>query len=217
MNRIFVLLIFILVLSCKTTQNKAQDVDCLTTSEFFKILESEQTFQTEHYKTQLDTANVVLVNNDSIKRELISLGDDEVVLITTNKKLSVSKSIRYQNGAIKKQHFEYINGSTKIGSESHFNKQGIVTKTIDHDKGYSICFAQAIAIVKQLAKKDIEKHRLDAFYLLRNNLNEFPEAAAEWRVAMKGNESYDQDGTTFYVLDGVSGKLKRKVVSETTY
>ena len=101
-----------------------------------------------------------------------------------------------------------------IGKKTEYDQQGKITKVIDYEKGYQICWLEAIEIVKQIAKKDINKYKVTSFNLLRNDLNEFPNLKPEWDVTLNGNEEYEEkshskEGKKIYVIDGVTGKLIR--------
>lgn len=91
---------------------------------------------------------------------------------------------------------------------------GNVTKEIDYEKGYTICWAEAIAIVKKIAKKKIKKYGIQKFYAVHNNLNNTPKPKPLWYIGfMDGNETYQEyynkKGSIRYVIDGVTGKLLR--------
>jgi len=216
MKTIINFLLALLCLSCSSGRNLVvQDTECKQPSTFFELNESENYFDVSIYKNELIKGNVVLKEDSLIKSELIDLGDREVTVIDTDKKRRLRKWKRYKNGLIKRFFVEYELGNTKVGNQLEFDEKGVLVNTVNHDTGYSICWFQAIAIVKRLAKSDIKKYKLDTFYVLRNNLVEFPDAPAEWRVAIEGNEFYAQDGSTFYIIDGNTGTLKRKIKSKT--
>ncbi|MGG6232429.1 hypothetical protein [Tenacibaculum sp. SDUM215027] len=136
----------------------------------------------------------------------------------TNKQLKISKWIDYRkDGSIKSSQFIYLNGNKPVFKETHYNEQGNITKVIDYEKGYNICWAEAIAIVKKIAKKDIEKYEVTGFNLSHNNLNEFPNVKPEWQVTLDGNEEYKLKGVKVYRIDGVTGKFLRITKITTSY
>ena len=100
----------------------------------------------------------------------------------------------------------YKDASDYIGKKTEYDQQGNITKVIDHEKGYQICWAEAIEIVKKIAKKDIKKYNITGFNLSHTNLNEYPKEKPVWRISLDGNEEYEIKDTKVYWIDGVTGK-----------
>ena len=138
--------------------------------------------------------------------------------LQTDKLKNILKIIGYNHlGKIKWVEFKYLNGYINIFKEFDYNEQGKITKVIDYEKGYKICWAEAIEIVKRIAKKDIEKYQVTGFNLTHNNLNEFPNAKPEWQVVLDGNEKYNIKDIKVYRIDGINGKFLRTTRIITTH
>ncbi len=215
MRFIYIFLISTFFISCSSIPKDyltTNDI-CHTKDPIFKITKEEMTFDVGKYGKALEKKDLILVDNKKSKNRYYKYPDGEITNKQTNKQLNIGKWIDYfSNGKIKSSTFIYLNGSKEIYKETYYNQQGKIEKIIDHDKGYKICWAEAIAIVKKIAKKDIKKYKIDAFYLLRTDLNEFPNSNPEWDVSMKGNEEYNEKkyskkGGKIYVIDGLTGEL----------
>ena len=185
---------------------------CHYDDDIFKVSKEEMLFDVEKHGKELENEDVVFVNNKNFRNEFWDLGDGDITNKQTNKQTNISKWIRYHNGKIKWIRFEYDFGNTNIGKETIYDQNGNVTKKIDYEKGYEICWAEAIEIVKNIAKKDIKEYEVTSFNLLRNDLNEFPDLKPEWDVTLNGNDEYEEKkyskkGKKIYVIDGVTGKL----------
>jgi|GEM_PF-2666077 len=187
---------------------------CNYNNSIFKITENEMSFDVNRLKER----ELILVDNEYFESRIFSHENGVITYKQNNRKLNIGKWINYdKNGRIKSSSFLYLNGTKEIGKETYYNREGEITKVIDHEKGYKICWAEAIEIIKKIAKKDIKKYKINKFNLLRTNLNEFPDANPEWRVSMKGNEEYNERDTKFYVIDGVTGKLNRTYKTRLIY
>ncbi|OEJ98605.1 hypothetical protein A8C32_05240 [Flavivirga aquatica] len=206
--KLLYLFITLLIFSCTSVPKDylVNNNTCNFNDSIFKITKDEMFFDV----TRLKGRELIVVNNEFFKNRFYSYEDGEITNKKTNKKLDIGKWIDYySDGRIKSVTFIYLNGKKEINKETYYDKQGNITKVIDYEKGYNICWAEAIEIVKQLAKRDIKKYKIDSFYLSRIDLNEFPNSNPEWRVSMKGNEAYNEKDRKNYIIDGVTGKLNR--------
>ncbi|MGG6230359.1 hypothetical protein [Tenacibaculum sp. SDUM215027] len=146
------------------------------------------------------------------------MGKERLYNKQTNKQIKIEKWLRYNpEGYLSRVKFQYLNGNSNVYKETHYDNQGNITKIIDYEKGYNICWAEAIAIVKKIAKKEIEKYEITGFNLSHNNLNEFPNAKPEWQVTLDGNEEYELKDVKVYRIDGVTGKFLRITKITTSY
>ena len=183
----------------------------------FKITKDEMSFDVEKYAKELEKGNFILVDNEIIEDKYNTLSNKDIINYKTYKKLNIGKWIRYnKNGKIKSSTFMYLNGSSEIGKETEYDQQGNITKVIDYEKGYKICWAEAIAIVKQIAKKDIERYEVTGFNLSHTNLNEYPNKNPVWAISLDGNEEYELKDTKVYWIDGITGKFIKttKIITE---
>ena len=183
---------------------------CHYNDPIFKITKDEMTFDVEKYEKELEKGDLVLVDNKKFKNRYYKYPDGEIVNKQTNKQTNIAKWIRYnKNGRIIQSEFMYIDSDIDgdyIGKKTEYDQQGNITKVIDHEKGYQICWAEAIEIVKKIAKKDIKKYNITGFNLSHTNLNEYPKEKPVWRISLDGNEEYEIKDTKVYWIDGVTGK-----------
>ncbi|MCF6349745.1 MAG: hypothetical protein L3J23_01780 [Flavobacteriaceae bacterium] len=218
---------FFILLSCSSIPKEylTNDDICHYNDPIFKITKDEMTFNVEKYKSdfKIKPGPITIENNKKFKNEVWTSNNRGLRNKQTNKKLNIQKLIRYDSlGKISYSYITYLNGNARIGKRTYFDLQGNITKVIDYEKGYKICWAEAIAIVKQIAKKDIKKYQIKAFYVSRNDLNEFPTAKPVWTIGlMNGNEKFsdqkDKKGNIRYVINGITGKLINTFRVKMTY
>lgn len=195
----------------------SNDAICHYNDPIFKISDDELVLKPniiEQLKN--NEGSLIVIDNEEFKSRFYTLKSKQITNKQTNKQLGIGKWIRYrQNGTIRWVFNLYLNGDSKIVKETHYDEKGNITKVIDYEKGYNICWAEAIEIVKKIAKKEIEKYEITEFYAVHNNLNEFPDVQPFWSIGLlKGNEKYEdiknRKGTRRYRIDGVTGKLLKK-------
>lgn len=87
-----------------------------------------------------------------------------------------------------------LGGNKSIGKEYHFDEAGNITKVIDNDKGFPICWQQALFI----AKKNVGK-------------------ASDWRINKENYKGkncwevyYHKRRDRFLLIDAQSGKILKK-------
>ena len=208
MRLLYFAFIIALITSCSSIPKGylTNDNNCYHNYPIFTITKDEMFFDINRLKTR----ELIIIDNDFFENRFYSYEDGEITNKQTNKHLNLGKWIDYySDGKIKSSTFIYLNGNKEIYKETYYDRQGNITKVIDYEKGYVICWAEAIEIVKKIAKRDIKKYNIDSFNLLRVDLNEFPSENPEWSISMDGNEEYEEKDTKFYVIDGVTGKLNR--------
>ncbi|USD23866.1 hypothetical protein [Flagellimonas marinaquae] len=214
MKYLYILLLSIFFTDCVSIPKGyvANDNTCHYNDPIFKINKEELTLN-QNILNQLKNkeGDLVLVDNESFKNEYYKFSNGGILNLKTDKTLNIDKNIGfYPNGKIKYLFFEYTNGYKKIFKEFDYNEQGEITKVIDYEKGYNICWTEAIEIVKKIAKKDIEKYKITQFNLpFRVDLNKFTNEKPEWGVMLEKNENYEPKENKVYWIDGVTGKFLR--------
>ncbi|USD23867.1 hypothetical protein [Flagellimonas marinaquae] len=221
MKYLYILLLSIFFTNCVSIPKGyvANDNICHYNDTIFKINKEELTLN-QNILNQLKNreGDLVITDNENFKSKFYNLNSEQITNKQTDKNLGLGKWIRYRkNGTIRWVFYLYLNGDSKVFKETHYNEQGETTKVIDYEKGYNICWAEAIEIVKKIAKKDIEKYQITGFNLSHNNLNEFPNAQPEWQITLDGNEEYERKPIKVYRIDGVTGKFLRTTKIITTH
>ena len=204
----FVLLAYILTtVSCSAQKGfiKTNRI-CLFDNPIFEISESERIFDGKKYDSILNLKGVIFEDLDKYIYEI-----QPNTIGVTDKETKLTKWINYRDSKkIESVSFFIRNSSsTKIDKEYYFNDNGEIIETIDYEKGYNICWAEAIAIIKKIARKDIKKYKIDEFSLNRTDINEFPDEKPKWILSMTG-EIEDEYINDRYVIDGFTGELIRK-------
>jgi len=222
MRYLFNVCVSIFLINCATAPKEyiATNDICYYEDPFFKISKDQLTLNPEiPYQLENKEQDIILIDNKNYKDRYYELSDGKIINKQTNKKTSIDKWIVYRkSGVIFSSEFIYINGGNRILKETYYDEKGNITQKIDYEKGYNICWAEAIEIVKKIAKKDIEKYEIIAFNLsYRVNLNKFPNAKPEWGITLDGNEEYDTKDTQVYWVDGITGKYLRTTKITTTY
>ncbi|WP_158447902.1 hypothetical protein, partial [Aquimarina longa] len=83
-------------------------------------------------------------------------------------------------------------------------------KVIDHEKGYTICWAEAIEIVKDELKEQLAQYDSVNYVLQRPDLNRTPDAPAIWSVGIAPIPDDNNLETIYHKIDGVTGKYLGK-------
>ncbi|RLK02501.1 hypothetical protein [Tenacibaculum discolor] len=220
----YFLIFFTLVLFAKCSsvprEYLTDDDTCYYNDPVFKISKEEMKIKVDKYYNEKNPIGTITVLNNSIvnKRYIRWEKKGYITNKQTNKQIKIEKWLRYNpEGYLSRVKFQYLNGNSNVYKETHYDNQGNITKVIDYEKGYNICWAEAIAIVKKIAKKEIEKYEITGFNLSHNNLNEFPNAKPEWQVTLDGNEEYELKDVKVYRIDGVTGKFLRTTKITTSY
>ena len=181
-----IILLLLLLVSCKTYKNVSCEFDYFPTKDEM-VLDSityplNQNISIGH-KTY---RNFKSSFNKNINYLAIDIDTLDVIL---------TKYIDFNNGKIKLTNFT-ISKSRNIGKEYHFDENGNVTKVIDNDEGFAICWQQALFIAKKYAGKDAFEWMIGKdFYKERN----------AWEIYYRKNKT-----PYFLVIDAQTGEIVRK-------
>ncbi|WP_103867065.1 hypothetical protein [Aquimarina sp. I32.4] len=214
-NKLLLLTYILINISCSAQKRFIKtNQTCLFDDPIFQIKKEEMVFDNEKYDSILSLKGVIIKDIDNFIYEI-----QPNTLGITDKKSKLTKWVNYHDSnKIESVSFFIRNStSTNIGKEYLFNEKGQIIETIDYEKGYNICWAEAISILKKIAKKDIKKYDINTFYLSRVDLNEFPNKKPKWRISMDGNEEYSDLDRKIYEIDGVTGEFIRAYEIETIY
>ena len=219
MKFLYFIFISTLFISCSSVPKEflENDTICHYDDNIFKITKEEMSFDVEKYGEKVDKGRLVFTDSNGLKNDFHKSKDESITFKQTNKQLNIQRTIEYnKNGKILFSYFKYLNGSSYIDKETNYDLQGNITKVIDYEKGYQICWAEAIEIVKQITKKDIKKYQVTGFNLSHTNLNEYPNKNPVWAISLDGNEEYEIKDTKVYWIDGITGKYIKttKIITE---
>ena len=216
MKYLYILLLGVFLISCSSVPKEylTNNDICYYDDPIFKITTEEMVFNSAKYDSILSIKGVVFIEKGNYTIEI-----QNDLIGKTDNKTSLTKWINYYpNGKISNIKFFLRNSSsTGIEKETSYDQKGNITEVINYEKGYSICWAEAIEIVKKIAKKEIQKYQVTGFNLSRVDLNEFPNEKPEWAVSLVGNEEYEQKDTKVYWIDGITGKFLRTTKIITTF
>ena len=210
MNYLYILLLSVCFTSCSSVPKEylTNNNTCYYNDPIFKITKEELVLNPNILKQSKDENGDIVISDYKNYKNLFSvLSSGSIANYQTNKQLGIDKWILYRkNRTIKRVSFIYLNGTKEIRKETHYNEQGNITKVIDYEKGYNICWAEAIEIVKKIAKNDIEKYKITGFNLaFRVDLNKFPNEKPEWGITLEKNEDYKPKENKVYWIDGITG------------
>ncbi len=192
--------------SCNTLKQFIKNnKTCLFDDPIFEIRKQDLTFDGEKYDSILNFKGVLIAETYKYQYEV-----QPNMIGITNKNTKLTKWMNYSESKKIESIAFFIRNSidTNIGKEYFFNTNGDLIKTINHEKGYTICWTEAISILKRIARKEIKKFKINTFSLNRVNINEFPNSRPRWIVSMKGEVEGDYVNKR-YVIDGVTGELIR--------
>lgn len=202
---IFIAIVINLFLSCNGHKSIVANTSLCEFDD--TIAKEEMFFDKRKYLKEKDT-----IKDDEvyIRRYYTHPTHKTIVVVQTNKQTNIDKNIVYsKEGKIIGVWFNYRDES--IGREIDYNEQGNITKVVDHDKGYKICWAQAIEIVKQKFENRVSKYDSINYVLERVDLNEFPDERPIWSVGVAPEPDDKPGETTYYKIDGVTGKYLGKL------
>ncbi|WP_062058763.1 hypothetical protein [Aquimarina longa] len=206
-----VLLLCTLTVACQSNKSFIKDDLCGFNDPIFTISDDEKTFDVEKYREQLKKRELVLKDNDTFKTRFYMYKDGEITNKQTNKQTNIAKWILYKKkGTIKRVRFIYLNSLLEIGKETNYDTLGNISKVIDHEKGYTICWAEAIEIVKDELKEQLAQYDSVNYVLQRPDLNRTPDAPAIWSVGIAPIPDDNNLETIYHKIDGVTGKYLGK-------
>ena len=221
MRNLSILLLAILFFDCSSVPKEylTNNDECHYNASIFIITKEESNLNSDIIKQlQNKKEDLVIIDNENYKNEFSNLSSKKIINYQTDKKLNIGKWLIYgKNGIIKSSEFIYLNGTKPLFKETHYDEKGKVKKMIDYEKGYNVCWTEAIEIVKKIAKNDIEKYQVTGFNLSRVDLNEFPNEKPVWAISLAGNDEYELKDTKVYWIDGVTGKFLKTTKIIITY
>jgi antitoxin component YwqK of YwqJK toxin-antitoxin module len=170
------------------------------------ISKPEMTFELKKYGLTNPKHDTILFDDNHTVSMYIYLGNGYFAFDKTNKETKLERCIHYYpSGKIRMSYFQHSN--TELGKEIVYDESGRIEKITNHDKGYAICWAQALEIGKWLASKNIKKHGLSHIVLDRKEWNNTKDFKPEWTVSIISNEPLKKADYMQYIIDGVTGKL----------
>ena len=184
---LFSILLFFLLFSCKGYKNIPNEcdynyfptkeemvLDSLTYPLEEKVVISNKTYR--NFKSSFNK------NINYLTIDIDTLG------------ITLTKFIEYYNAKIKEA--SYNLGSDLIGKSYHFDENGNITKVINNDKRFRICWQQALFIAKKYAGKGAFEWMIGKdFYKKRN----------AWEIYYRKNKT-----PYFLVIDAQTGEIVRK-------
>jgi hypothetical protein len=223
-NKFLKILIFFVCIS--HLKGYSQEKKCHTDS-IFTISKDEMFFDIDAHRTELKKGDLIVVDRDLFSSTFYSIGNTGK---TSNRKsyklIGVDKYISYSSdGKIEYAYFSVTFGEANLFKAYTFDKNGNIVKTIDNDKGYIICWQEAIEICKKLVgRRELKKYNIKDFALRRADLNDRPNDTPLWIVKPISRKSDGSDyennledkyykhnkGDLYYYIDGITGKAKKK-------
>lgn len=179
---------------------------CEYDNPIFTITKEELKFNKKKYDSILSIKGSLIIKSDSLITEI-----QHDLYGITDLKTNLTKWINYHdNGNISSvAFFLRDSSSSEIGLENYYNELCNLIKTIDHEKGYKI-WAEAIEIIKQKLKNSLSKYDSVEYILQRVDLIEFPNEKPMWSIGIVPEPDDKIGETTYYKIDGVTGKYLGK-------
>ena len=193
-------------------ENKTCDFD----NQFLTITEKEKQFNKKKYDSILNIQPIYSIET----KELVTT-ISKYRIKKRDLKSKFSKFIAYYPSGTIKYHYNYVENinshELKIGKQIYYDENGKITKTVDFDKGYIICWKEALEIVKKTAKKEIKNNNIIHFIISRAQITEKP----KWTISLipeeEEEEEEEDEYIDKYVIDGVTGELIGKYKVRTIY
>ncbi|WP_161781168.1 hypothetical protein [Porphyromonas gulae] len=127
----------------------------------YSIRDEEKTLDTARYQTYTEKKSDSLHIRVVVRKENPSVINhnnryEKYIVYTYNKKTGIESTLSYDlKGKICQAYFQY--SEAFVGPIYYFDGYGNITDSIDTDAGYTICWAQAMAIGKAYAKHKMYK------------------------------------------------------------
>ena len=181
------MLLLLLLISCRSYKSVSCEYDYFPTKDEMVLDSSLLNNLDQEVKINDHTKiNVYKYKNEYFK---------SVQIDTLNLSNTLNKFIIYSSHK-KITYSSYSLGNDGIGKEYHFDENGNVTKVIDNDEGFAICWQQALFIAKKYAGKDAFEWMIGKdFYKERN----------AWEIYYRKNKT-----PYFLVIDAQTGEIVRK-------
>ena len=184
---LFSLLLFFLLLSCKTYKSVSCEYDYFPTKDEMVLDSNLLRKSVDLGKEKVINKHIKMWVNKTIKGYTKYI-DIDTLGIELNRFVVYTPS--------KKIDYTFFSLGPYIGKEYHFDENGNVTKVIDNDEGFAICWQQALFIAKKYAGKDAFEWMIGKdFYKERN----------AWEIYYRKNKT-----PYFLVIDAQTGEIVRK-------
>ena len=184
---LFSLLLFFLLLSCKTYKSVSCEYDYFPTKDEMVLDSNLLRKSVDLDKEKVINKHIKMRVNKTIKGYTKYI-DIDTLGIELNRFVVYTPS--------KKIDYTFFSLGPYIGKEYHFDENGNVTKVIDNDEGFAICWQQALFIAKKYAGKDAFEWMIGKdFYKKRN----------AWEIYYRKNKT-----PYFLVIDAQTGEIVRK-------
>lgn len=237
MKKKIIILFVLAFISCKSNQVTYGQENCYKDTSFFSISKDELIFDLIKYQKELDNKKKkIVLNNKNFEYRFYQISNSGTIVSEyINKDIDVIKNIDYYpNGNIKFVSYNHNSAAlVNLYKEFTYNENGEIIKTIDYEKGFKICYNEAIEICKNLVgERNLKKYNIKSFNLERNfDDGEDPNFKPHWIVhPMPSNE--DENGNKYkidyylkyykknkgslsYVIDGVTGKYRFTIAAVT--
>lgn len=202
MKIIFYTLLFVFS-SCASQDKFLKDNrKCDFDNQFLRITEKEKKFNKNKHDSILNIQPSYVIETNNLITAISKNRIDKKDLKSNFSKFLVY----YPSGAIK-YYYNYVENTNsyqlKIGEQIYYDENSKITKTVDFEKGYNICWSEALEIVKKIAKKDIKKNNIIHFIISRSELTEKP----KWTISLIPKHQDKDEYTDNYAIDGVTGEL----------
>ena len=184
------------------SSNKAI-IENTTLCEFDQTIKEEELFfDTKKHTKQRDT---IINNDDFLSRYYVWHDTGTITNKQTNKQTNIGKWLSYYpSGKIMILRFKYLDGQVELGKKTYYDEQGNITKVIDHEKGYTICWKQAIEIVKQKKPKNYLISGME-----RRKMTHKGKEVLTWGVGVMEPDKKRRGWA--YFIDAQTGKFIKKV------
>ena len=184
---LFSLLLFFFLLSCKTYKSVSCEYDYFPTKD-------EMVLDSNLLHKSVDLGKEKVINNRIKMRVNKTIKGYTKYIDIDTLGIELNRFVVYTPS--KKIDYTFFSLGPYIGKEYHFDENGNVTKVIDNDEGFAICWQQALFIAKKYAGKDAFEWMIGKdFYKERN----------AWEIYYRKNKT-----PYFLVIDAQTGEIVRK-------
>ena len=188
---LFSLLLFFLLLSCKTYKSVSCEYDYFPTKDEMVLDSNLLRKSVDLDKEKVINKHIKMRVNKTIKGYTKYI-DIDTLGIELNRFVVYTPS--------KKIDYTFFSLGPYIGKEYHFDENGNVTKVIDNDEGFAICWQQALFIAKKNTGKKAKEWKISKDFDDDKNKK-------YWEVY------YFEDRDRFLVIDAQTGEIVKRGLS----
>lgn len=225
-----------LVSSCSTVKKQTKEYGvCHHDNVKFEISSKQKNINTSMYEKMTANIDSTIIETEDFqeifrKSSCSNPTDIQVsscikyIKSSLNKKSGIVQQLVYDHlgNIISSSYYSKEPFTDEIRTNTEYNADGNIIRTVDYEKGYNICFHKAMEIAKKVGKAEIKKYSVTDFSVKRIVIEDFPNENPTWIIGFIRNEELELPdekicdklemapyfyNTKYCRIDGINGKV----------